>query len=377
MKTAASLLVWTAFGPALYAQITITNATFPVAGDTFHLVVDNNPGTIGSITPPGMQDWDFTGLKSDATQTLIYRLAWEGSAGSQLPEATLVSIPKAFTERYDKVTATTIEQVAWAGPDGYGLGLDAVFRYNPPLVDRRAPLQFFDIHASSSGVLEAFHPDDFPPSFIASLPFQADSFRIRIAVSFLDAVDAFGQMSIPGGTFEVLRVKRVVYTETRVDAKISPLGWLDVTDQVILYTGNTKLGVDTTATYTFLSHLSKEPIAHVTLDKNQAFATQIVYKNTDPLSASIPSSKAQPPSVRISPNPADLEARIQFLHLPPGNYQLVGYNAAGITAFRIPLTHTGGQQDYFLPSPLPAGLYMVVLYDREGQLVFRDKWVRI
>lgn len=376
MKSITSFLVWTSLGPALYGQITITSATFPVVGDTLHLVVDNNPGTIGSITPPGMQNWDFTGLNADATQTLIYRPAMEGSAGSQLPEATLVSIPKPFTERYEKVTATTVEQVAWAGPDGYDLGLDAVFRYNPPLVNRRAPLQFFDIHASSSGVLEAFHPDAFPPSFIASLPFTADSFRIRIAISFVDAVDAFGQMSIPGGTYEVLRVKRVAYTETRVDAKISPLGWLDVTDQVIQFTGNTKLGVDTTATYIFLSDLSKEPIALVTLDKNQAFATQIVYKNTDPLSTTRPSSNAHPPTVRISPNPADLEARIQFLHLPQGDYQLVGYNTAGIAAFRIPLSHTGGQQEYFLPSPLPAGLYMVVLYGKEGELVVRDKWLR-
>lgn len=336
MRTTSFLLVWTALGSTLHAQISITNATFPVAEDTLHMVVDNSPGNIGSITPPGQQDWDFTGLKSDATQILIHQSAMEGSAGSQLPEGTLVSNPKPFTERYDKVTATTVEQVAWVGPDGYGLGLDAVFRFNPPLVDRRAPFQFFDIHASSSGVLEVFHPDDFPSSLIASLPFTADSFRVRISVNFVDAVDAFGQMSIPGGTYEVLRVKRVTYTETRVDAKINPLGWLDVTDQVIQFTVNTKLSVDTTATYIFLSDLSKEPISLVTLDKNQAFATQIVFKNTDPLSATIPPSKAHPPTLRISPNPADHEARIQFLHLAPDNYQLVGYNVAGIAAFRYP-----------------------------------------
>ena len=67
MKKCWPVLVLLTVASALPAQITVTNASFPEAGDTLWFVINNSPCSIGSLTPPGPQDWDFTGLSADAS----------------------------------------------------------------------------------------------------------------------------------------------------------------------------------------------------------------------------------------------------------------------------------------------------------------------
>ncbi len=243
-----------AFG--LKAQITITNATFPVAGDKLRMSRDNSPAGI-VITPPGFNlAWDLTQLKTDAQYVIQYAPADQGSQATNLPEATLFARLVTGNDAYYKATANTFELIAEYGT-GPGGDFNGLFQYQPHLGERSAPLNFFDIRQYSSGQLTNIPLDQLSDGFKAGI--NIDSARLRLSINRLEAVNAFGTLRIPGGIFEVLRVKNVVYREIRLDAKIPPLGWLDVTDRAILYGYN--LGVDTTADYQFYSNDSKEPIA--------------------------------------------------------------------------------------------------------------------
>ncbi len=277
-----SLLLFAASG--LFAQITVTNATFPVAGDVLHMAIDNSPTVSNWFTPPGgNQTWDFTTLQADETQNITYNPASGGTVSAQVPGAELF-IPLPFNaENYYNVTSTRFELQAYWGILPYDLVSNNLFNYSPLLPERHAPLNFFDIYQNSTGLLELFVPSDFPPLLMLNLAAvtnnaQIDSMRYRVVISEIEVVDAWGSASIPGGTYDVLRDKRTRYTETRIDAKIPPFYWVDITDQAI-QAGFQGLGADTMVSHYFFNDVVKEPIAVLTLNNAQNALTKAVFRN--------------------------------------------------------------------------------------------------
>ncbi|MCF8247317.1 MAG: T9SS type A sorting domain-containing protein [Saprospiraceae bacterium] len=377
MKKSLPVLVLLTIAASLSAQITVTNATFPAAGDTLWLNIDNSPGSIGSLTPPGPQNWDFTGLSADATQTIDYRPASEGSVGAQLPSASLFASPAPFTEEYYNVSATEVALSASYGPDPFGIGINAIIHDNPPLSERRAPLNFFDINQSSSGSLEGWQTATLPTLFVSSLPITSDSMRIRVAINRLETVEAYGSLSIPGGMYDVLRVKRTEYRENRIDAKVPPLGWLDVTDIVVQNVAGANFGVDTTYSYLFYNDVEKGPIAIVTLDNNGAFATQIKYKDTSPpVVGAAAEETAMNPTVHVSPNPASNEVVFDFKNLAPSQYRLAIFDENGRLTMEKRVQMNSIHSERFNLSGHSPGVYFLSVFDENGRVVCREKLVK-
>lgn len=259
------------------AQITIPNTVFPVPGDQLSFAIDDQPQGI-VMGPPGFGlQWDFSHLQPSSTWTQVFLDPQTGADIGYFPTAALLyKSPDGQVDIYQSVSASQVATLGISGPDPLLLGLDLVARFNPPVVQQRAPVNFFDINQTSSGILAPFHPSLLPGSNL--LPFNADSMRIRAAMSRFDAVDAVGTMAIPGGAFDVLRQKSTEYIEKRLDAKIAPLGWLDVTDVAVQYLG-LDLGVDTIVTFQFLNDQSKEPIAICTTDNTQLRVVRVRYKD--------------------------------------------------------------------------------------------------
>ena len=307
LRVTAVIFVALAVSSTAFAQITVTNATFPVAGDTLKMAIDNSPASaISVVTPPGgSQTWNLSNLDVDATQNLVFRPASAGTVGAQVPGAELVTAPAPNTEEYYNVTSNVFQLQAYYGIEPYDIVTNALFRYNPPMTVRRAPVNFFDINQISSGILERFPPSAFPPALIAALPVPPDSLRYRIAINRLDVVDAYGSLSIPGGTYNVLREKRTQYRESRLDAKVQPLGWLDVTD-VAIAAGFDGLGVDTSLHYDFFSNVAKEVIASVAVNNAQSAVTQVTFKYN------------RPPATDVAIVP-ERRARLQQNHPNPFN----------------------------------------------------------
>jgi hypothetical protein len=101
---------------------TITNATFPIAGDTLRFAIDYFPTGLVPFTPPGgPQEWDFTSLQTDENKSIIFRPASEGSQAASVLGAELFTVESPNTESYYNVTPTRFELQAYWGITPYAL----------------------------------------------------------------------------------------------------------------------------------------------------------------------------------------------------------------------------------------------------------------
>ncbi len=353
----------------LNGQITVSNATFPVAGDTLRTATDAMP-SIDLLGPGGDQDWNFTNL-SGIVQEQLVRNAAEGEFFSEFPNAELLLTTLANVdagEIYYNVTTGTYDNMGYVGPDPANFGLNLVARFNPQVPERRAPMNFFDVNTADTDVVIAFDASILPPEVTDSLPVAPDSIRFRIAAERLDVVDAWGTLSIPGGTYDVLREKRIEERETRMDVLvgIGPFSeWVDITDII----GLDFLGVDTTITYNFFSNDAKEPIAVVTVDNTTEDPIFVEFKSNDFVS-SVNYINTGKSDLFASPNPAINEVRFEFLNLKKGVYKLKIYNILGVEVwsdkYSIINNHRAIRVDL---SDFRKGTYLYSLEDDRGKTI--------
>lgn len=321
----------------LIAQIEVTNATFPALGDVLLTSTEFNPEGILPGDSGAEVTWDFSSLPFLTSDETTYLDAAEGSAAGELPNADLLETGIAG-ETYYQTTDTEFLILAGKGTDPTGFGVEALVRFNPPIIERRAPMNFGDIHTSESDASFAFGAEVIPDSLLEGIPFTIDSVRIRINQTRTDEVDAFGMVTIPGGTYEVLREKRSQVRSTRVDV-LSFFGWTDVTDIIAGLIGiDAGLGEISTVNYLYFNNEEKEIIANITADESGETVTSITYKfidimdNTDDLGLN-------DSQVIASPNPANAEVAFNFRDIETGNYTLKIHNTLGVAVW---------QKDYFL-----------------------------
>ena len=342
------------------AQFTITNAVFPVVGDTLHYAFGNQPGAINQIfTPPGGgQQWDLSNLEATQYWSQIMRNPVSGSAQASFPGASILYNPlNSASEVYWQVTGNQVNDMGYYGLDELGLGLNLLFDKVPNLEQSWAPVNFFDIHQSTSNVLTAFDAPIAPPVLLNLVP-TADSFRIRVTYQRLGTIDAYGALSIPGGIFDVLRKKQTEYRSTAVDVKVAPLGWIDISTiggQQIL-----PLGTDTITTFHFLNDVSKEAIAICTLNTAQNTVTGVQYKTLPPPTATFTPTPDE--SLLAYPNPVQHTLFVHFKNQTKTSYQLRLINMQGSSVLEQTVETSAADRDIALPvANLPSGIYEVIL----------------
>ncbi|MBL7828950.1 MAG: hypothetical protein JNJ57_20105 [Saprospiraceae bacterium] len=363
----------TGFTQRLSAQITIDNSVFPVVGDTLHFAFGNQPGAINQIyTPPGFgQQWNLSNLQPTHFWNQVFKNPQTGAASANFPGASLLYHPyNSDNQVYLHVSGTQVLNMGYFGLDELGLGLNLLFKNVPALEDSWAPINFFDLHQSASNVLTAFDAPIAPPVLLNLVP-TADSFRIRVSYQRVSAIDATGTMSIPGGTFEVLRKKQTEYKSTAVDVKVAPLGWIDISTiggQQLL-----PLGTDTSTTFHFLNNVSKEPIAICTLNTAQNTVTSVQYKAVSPTTGTDDIAKDQA-QFGLFPNPAQHAVTLQWELQKAADVRIVLFDETGRQLHTLlEETMAAGLQtiDLALPKTQP-GLYFVGLL-ADGVLKYRTK----
>lgn len=368
------LLAWGFIQPVT-AQITITNSVFPAVGDTLHFAFGNQSGAINQVfTPPGgNQVWDLSNLQATQYWNQMMKNPQTGTASGAFPAASVLFNPlNSSSEVYWQVTGSQVNDLGYYGLDELGLGLNLLFKKSPGLEQSWAPVNFFDIHQSTSNVLTAFDASIAPPFLLALAP-AADSFRIRITYQRLGVVDAWGTLAIPGGTFDVLRKKQTEYKSTAMDVKVSPLGWIDISTiggQQIL-----PLGTDTITSFHFLNDVSKEVIAVCTLNTAQNEVTGVQYKALNiPTATFTPSFKE---SLLAYPNPVQDMLYVRFTNDAKATFQVKLTNEFGnpVLVQMVELSTT--ENVIAVPvSNLPSGVYELIL-QRDGVPVGRTRVIKI
>lgn len=367
-QTLLSTLLLLFFVSIVNAQITVSNSTFPKAGDTLRTAFDPMPIGIDLGSPGANQNWDFGDLQGLAQESIILP-ASDGDAFTSFPNANaLVKLGEAG-ELYYNSNANTYELVGFFGsPSDQLMGLELVAPYSPTLIERRAPLNYEDENTAESNLIVAFSADALPSDLLDSLPITPDSLRIRFNSTREDEVDAWGNLTIPGGTYEVLREKRLSVSETRLDVKVGfgPIGfWQDVTDLLPFFDF---LGGDTTLTYVYLSDAEKEEIAEVTVNPLDDSVLSVQYKANNVLSnvSYVNTGRAD---MLAYPNPAINEVRFSFHNISPGNYQVKLFNILGVEVWRDSLYMNGSHIEKVNLSKLRKGTYLYSLTNERGKTI--------
>lgn len=339
-----SLIALLAIAIPAHSQITVTNSVFPVVGDTLRYVFGNQPDAIYAVyTPPGGdQNWDLSLLQADSTWEAIYVDPSMGMGSAFFPDATLMYIPAgapAGQEDYLNVSDTEVNYIGSYGADPLQLGASWTMFPYPWIGMDWAPANFFDIRVETSASLTYFLPDEMPPGWSAMFP-NVDSLRIRTTTTLISSVDAWGTLTIPGGSYAVLRNKRTMYHEQRLDGKFNPLGWLDATDQALALWGFSPdvLGLDTTYAFHFINDISKETIAIATyveddFGNDSTYVSNVRYKVAD-FSTAAGSPVSTNAMVRVFPNPSSDRIWINAPGLRPGTFDLVVLDALGREVMR-------------------------------------------
>ncbi len=367
------LLVFSLFlSLSAFAQITITSATFPEAGDTLFTAVDNLPSSSIEITPSGGdQSWDYSALQAPFTRQTLVLNASEGDLSSFFPNADLVLKSGLNVETYFNTDSDEVKLVGYSGSDPIGLGVELATSFMPAYVSQRAPLDFFDVNQHESALNVAFSAEEIPGGILDNLPITPDSIRVRVAINRLDMIDAWGTMTIPGGIYDVLREKRTEIRETRLDAKVGFFGWQDVTDIILAAAGEfgeiaEQLGTDTLVTYEFRSEDSKEAIAIVNMSPDEQSITQVEYKAND-IVTNVQDVTKLKPGVYASPNPAMANVRFEFSNLTPGRYQLKIFNILGVEVWSNSYNINGTLTEKVNITSLRKGTYLYSLISPEGK----------
>lgn len=372
MNRIISLFSLIAMAGSLGAQITVTNSSFPAAGDTLRVAFDTSSAGI-TITPPGgNQIWNFSALTAAFTRRSVVKPASEGGSAANFPSATIV-VEGQNGDSYFRVTPNVYELVGFDGDDPAGLQVPVITAFNPPVVQRRAPMNFFDINTTNGALLVPFAANQLPQVILNLLPVVPDSVRIRLSFTRTDLVDGWGMLTIPGGTYPVLRERRLQYSDTRVEVKLGIFPWTDVTSFIPL--PNVGLGRDTTLTYEFFSNSAKEPIAIVTADHVTGQVLQTEYKFNGIISSS--NAPIEPVvAVSVYPNPAEDRLLIEGKDQLQGAYEFSLYDVSGRNILRQGIQFQAGMPASIDVQRVLAGTYFFVLSDGSGQIRHAGRLVK-
>jgi len=365
------------------AQITITDNTFPSAGDTLKFATDNNPQGIDVMNSAGVTNffWDFSDLKISQTTQTTYRPTSAGINAAKFPSADMVVISQAGESYYNKTT-TKFEFLGFSGTDPVGFGLNVLAQYSPVLVERKAPLKYLDASQQTTNFSLPFPAGPIlallPDSIVNSFPVTPDSFRVRSQIARSEQVDGWGNCKIPGGTYPVLRLRRTEFSTNKLDAFIKPLPflpgtWVDITNLAggggIGGGFGDLLGTDTTITFRFLSGTDKEEIAVATMSNDLSEVETVRFKNTSGISASPDVLAPGTANIQAYPNPAIEWVRFDCTNLAADDYTLKIFNVIGKTVWKEVYPINGNRSIRIELDDFRKGTYLYSLADSKGNII--------
>jgi len=362
------------------AQITISAATFPVVGDTFRYAIDLDPSvSIDFITPPGgNQLWDFSGLKFGQTNQTIFLAPAQGTGASSFPGAELLTKVQGGSETYFNVTTganARVELMGFIGGAAVPFAPNAVGRFSPALVDRRAPLAYGNTYSLISNLTIPFSVDDLPPFFdtlLSGIPGGQfiDSIRVKIRFVQTDTVDAWGSLKIPGLTMPipVLREKQVEKSTTTMEARLGI--WIDISTFLGGAGFGNFLGADSSITYRFLSDIHKEELAAVTANFALDTIQTVRFKNIAVLTSTPEVAEAPgTASVQALPNPAIDWVRFECNNLPSDEYTLKIFNIVGKVVWKETFQAAGKRLISVDLENFNKGTYLYSLVNQKGIII--------
>ena len=370
------------------AQITVTNAAFPTAGQMFETNIVNGLQRL-DVTPAGAnQTWDMSDLQGTPVDFTVTAAA-TGSAAALFPTANVIipEIGGIAGDGYVKLDANQMSTVGIVATlDGFVT--DFPVPLSSPRIDLQTPMTFGNTSTGNFGFQVALDPHvpagTTIDSIITALEAGAgglisiDSIRVTFTTNRSTEVDAWGSLKTPTGTFDVLRLKKVDETNTILEIKISVFGipnvlWQDPSDPNGLGIDPSTLpfvGLDTIITYEFWDDKEQQPILKFLTD-GSGTPTYGQYARTATNTAGI----VQNYDVRAFPNPATDNFTLEMNGLPNGEYRLKMYNVIGKEVSSQFFNVEGDTKINVATNNFDAGTYVYRIINSDNQSILTRRIV--
>jgi len=366
------LLKYFVFGLALLpmamsGQITITNSTFPAAGDTLRTVTTFDFSGFDKSMVGADLTWNLTAASGGFMTEVVYEDPEEGSSSAFFPDADLLD-NSTLQEIYYQTFNNKIVEIGRSGLDPVLNAIDLTFENEGESVFRRAPMSFGDVFTDNSSFFVKSDASVIPDTLLEQFPITPDSLRLLVETKNDDVVDAWGSLELPGGTYEVLRVKRTTTTNAELGIYAGPfIGWLNIDPEVFGNLGGLLdlLGENTTVSYRFFANDNKEVVASFTEDMDGNLAS-MTYKGD--MTTSVPKVNYKKENILTYPNPTFGNVTFQLMNLPHDNYEVVVYNIIGKRLWSSKIDFFKGKLEADL-SHLQKGTYFYSILNGKGQKV--------
>lgn len=359
-----AMLPWVSNG-----QVTITNSTFPEAGDTLRTVTTTNFSGFDKNLVGGGLVWDLSNVSGGFLSETIYSVPGEGESSEFFPDADMLD-NSTLQEIYYESFNNKIVEIGRSGLDPVLNLVDLTYENDGESILRRAPMSFGDAYSDNSSFFIKAPASVLPDTLLDNIPLTIDSMRLLVETEHEDVIDAWGTMELPNDSYEVLRVKRITNTNAVLGAKAGLLGWINVDSNNPLFANLLGdlldlLGESSIVSYRFFANDNKEIIANFTEDPNGNLVS-LSYKGD--VATSIGKINLKEENLLTYPNPTYGDVTFQLMNLPHDNYSVVLYNIIGKKLWSSEINFVEGKLHADL-SHLRKGTYFYSILNGSGQKV--------
>ena len=244
-----------------HAQIEVGLNTLPDVGDVLYYDMFTHTGDTTSYRMDGPDlNWSYDNFIVDSSAVETYLDIAGTALGDSFPNANMI-LEQFGSQAAARRTTTKIEVLGFAGgPLGF-LGNGTV-RFEDPLLFRQVPINYgdqFDDEVQFDFVLDASLLPGLDSLMLPIPGATVDSLKIGFILGQAQEATAWGNLSIMGSNFEVLKMTQINTVDNILELGINVAGtllWIDATP----FLGNAFGGRQVTKNYQFLSADHKEVI---------------------------------------------------------------------------------------------------------------------
>ena len=331
-----------------YGQISITSAEIIGAGDVIIQANDEDPDA--SIVPGDAGaniEWDFSALAETSLDTLNFMDPDQTPYGGDFPEANLAMT--VTDSGYFYMNKNT-QQMSWIGMvmeiDTLGMIMADVV---PEDVVAEFPIEFGNMYSGSHYIMFDLESDE---------P-EIDSIRFKMSTEKSNEVDAWGQVTLPMGTFNALRVHETRTTIDSIWVKTA-IGWM------FTYSFQSE-----SESYSWWSDDPGTGFVIATLDmENETEVSSATYMKTEVI-GDIHELGFESYNLNAYPNPVENRLNISLSKDFDGLVKVMDLTGQTVKEKQI-----SGDQVILKMEDLPSGLYIYEVSKNSGLRVYTGKIVK-
>jgi hypothetical protein len=316
-------------------QVTINANNFIGASDVVQMGYDENPSITHTVSGPN-QTWDYGELNDSGTDFIALGSADWFSGASNFPTANLGTEDENGFQVFFRKSAEAFDALGVYG-DLFDNGTNTAFAFQPYQRQIAFPSTYGSTFNNTSQISVT----------VTDLEF-GDSAVVTVTTNRTATIDAWGSMTTPFGTFNVLR--QHILDNTTQNIIVYALGFpiLNETESAI------------THTYNFLSDAAnaKYLLLQYQYDPETEMMTAVEWQMSAPVANLAVDKPAQAPE--LYPNPTS--DSFQIAHLPK-NAKISIVDNSGKTVMTVSNVNEG---QAFSTTELSAGTYVVLVQSKFG-----------